>query len=235
MELESEGVLVTGAGSGIGLEVVRALLCEHRCTVWALARNGDQRLAKESTSHPGRLRVLDHDLNDPDSIHSITESIGSNRLIGLVHNAAMLSKQDFGTYSREGLAQLFHLNSVVPLLLTQALASRLEGEPAGHVVHISSMGGFQDSTKFPGLAAYSSSKAALACLAQCLAEEFKHRGIRSNCLAIGAVDTAMLRAAFPGYKAPVTPESMGEFIARFTLNGHNLFNGKVLPVSASTP
>lgn len=235
MELESGGVLVTGAGSGIGLEIVRALLSEHRCTVWALARNGDQRLAKELTSHPDRLRVLDYDLNTTDSIQSIAETVGSNRLIGLVHNAALLGKQDFGAYTREGLEKLFRINAVVPLLLTQALASRLEGEPPGHVVHISSMGGFQDSMKFPGLAAYSSSKAALACLAQCLAEEFKDRGIRSNCLAIGAVDTVMLRAAFPGFKAPVTPESMGQFIAWFTLNGHNLFNGKVLPVSASTP
>lgn len=97
------------------------------------------------------------------------------------------------------------------------------------------MGGFQDSIKFQGLAAYSASKAALACMAQCLAEEFKDRGIRSNCLALGAADTDMLRAAFPGFKAPVSAETMGIYVARFALEGHKLFNGKVLPVSSSTP
>ena len=72
-------------------------------------------------------------------------------------------------------------------------------------------------------------------MAQCLAEEFKDRGIRSNCLALGAVDTDMLRAAFPGYEAPVTAQADGSYVAEFSLNGHKLFNGKVLPVAVSTP
>jgi NAD(P)-dependent dehydrogenase (short-subunit alcohol dehydrogenase family) len=97
------------------------------------------------------------------------------------------------------------------------------------------MGGFQDSAKFPGLVAYSASKAALACMAQCLAEEFRERGIRSNCLALGSVDTEMLRGAFPGYRAPVTAEAMGNHVADFALNGHRLYNGKVLPVAVTTP
>jgi NAD(P)-dependent dehydrogenase (short-subunit alcohol dehydrogenase family) len=119
--------------------------------------------------------------------------------------------------------------------MAQGLADRLDGAPPGHVVGIGSMGGFQDSVKFQGLLAYSASKSALACIAQCLAEEFKDRGIRSNCLAIGAVDTAMLRAAFPDYTAPVGPEAMGSYIARFAMEGHNHYNGKVLPVALSTP
>jgi sialate O-acetylesterase len=67
-------------------------------------------------------------------------------------------------------------------------------------------------------------------MAQCLAEEFKGRGIRSNCLALGAVDTEMLRSAFPGYKAPVTASAMGAYVAEFCLTGHKLFNGKVSPL-----
>ena len=76
--------------------------------------------------------------------------------------------------------------------------------PAGsHIVNISSMGGFQGSAKFNGLSYYSASKAAIACLSECLAEEFKDSGVSVNCLALGAVQTEMLREAFPGYKAPV--------------------------------
>src|SRR5690606_37581299 len=112
----------------------------------------------------------------------------------------------------------------------QALAPQLKGDPPGHVVHIGSMGGFQDSVKFPSLAAYSASKAALACLAQCLAEEFKDQGVRSNCLAIGAAGTEMLRTAFPDYDAPVSAAAMGAYVARFAVEGHHWFNGKVLPV-----
>ena len=41
--------------------------------------------------------------------------------------------------------------------------------PGGHILNISSMGGFQGSLKFKGLSYYSASKAALACLTECLA------------------------------------------------------------------
>jgi NAD(P)-dependent dehydrogenase (short-subunit alcohol dehydrogenase family) len=140
-----------------------------------------------------------------------------------------------GEHDRKELERLYAVNVLAPLELSQGLVEVLRGDPPAHIVHIGSMGGFQDSAKFPGLVAYSSSKAALACVAQCLAEEFKDIGIRSNCLALGAVDTDMLRAAFPGYQAPVSAQAMGSYVADFALNGHNLFNGKVLPVGVTTP
>ena len=48
-------------------------------------------------------------------------------------------------------------------------------------------------------------------------------------------EEAMLSEAFPGYKAPVEPEQMGSFIKWFIPEGGMIFNGKVLPVSLSTP
>jgi NAD(P)-dependent dehydrogenase (short-subunit alcohol dehydrogenase family) len=97
------------------------------------------------------------------------------------------------------------------------------------------MGGFQGSSKFPGLSAYSASKAALASLTECMAEELKSDGIHVNCLALGAVDTEMLRQAFPGYQAPVSSEDMARFIGEFSINQRTFFNGKIIPVSSSTP
>jgi NAD(P)-dependent dehydrogenase (short-subunit alcohol dehydrogenase family) len=138
-------------------------------------------------------------------------------------------------HQRADLERVFLTNAIAPLELSQALAANLAGDPPGHIVHIGSMGGFQDSAKFPGLVAYSASKAALACTAQCLAEEFKDRGIRSNCVALGSVDTEMLRAAFPGFRAGTTADAIGAYVAEFSLHGHNLFNGKVLPVATTTP
>ena len=97
------------------------------------------------------------------------------------------------------------------------------------------MGGFQGSSKFPGLSAYSASKAALANLTECLAEELKEKNICANCLALGAVQTEMLETAFPGYVAPVKSREMASFIAYFATRGHQFYNGKILPVSVSTP
>ena len=97
------------------------------------------------------------------------------------------------------------------------------------------MGGVQGSVKYSGMAYYSASKAALATLTECLAEEYKERGIFFNCLAFGAVQTEMLTEAFPGYKAPITATEAAHFVVDFALTGHRYFNGKILPVSVTTP
>ena len=93
--------------------------------------------------------------------------------------------------------------------------------PSGsHIVNISSMGGFQGSSKYRGLSVYSASKAALSCLSECLAGELNESGISVNCLALGSVQTEMFENAFPGFKAPVGPKEMAEFISYFAVNGN---------------
>ena len=68
-----------------------------------------------------------------------------------------------------------------------------------------------------------------------MAEELKDQHIKANALAIGAVQTEMLSKAFPGYKAPLHPGEMADFIIDFALKGHRFINGKIIPVSLSTP
>ncbi len=230
----SEIVVVTGASRGIGSATVEALVREHGKKVVAISRDhrGLHRLIE---MHPGEVEALQMDISTEDAPIRIKEHVAGRRVRALVHNAGLLHSKPMGEHAARDLQHLFNVNVVAPLLITQALLDVLDGDPAGHIVHIGSMGGFQDSVKFPGLVAYSASKAALACQAQCLAEEFSSRSIRSNCLALGSVDTEMLRAAFPGYKAAMAAVEMGSFIARFALEGHHLFNGKVLPVATSTP
>ena len=104
-----------------------------------------------------------------------------------------------------------------------------------HVVTVSSMGGVQGSSKFPGLAAYSSSKGAVITLSELLAEEYKDKGIAFNVLALGAVQTEMLEEAFPGYEVPLSAAEMASYIANFSLTGNKFYNGKVLQVAATTP
>jgi NAD(P)-dependent dehydrogenase (short-subunit alcohol dehydrogenase family) len=105
----------------------------------------------------------------------------------------------------------------------------------GQVLNISSIGGVDGSSKYPGLAAYSSSKGAVNILTELLAEEYKATGPAFNALALGAVQTEMLAQAFPGFKAPVSADEMASYILKFALEGQQFFNGKILPVSSSTP
>lgn len=228
-------IIITGASRGIGRETVNALVREHGAHVLAIARDRTALDQLQSQHDSTSVSTLVLDLLQPDAPARVQHAVGDRRVHGFVHNAGLLLKKPLGAYAAEDLHRVFAVNVFAPLLLTQALMQQLAGNPPGHVLHIASMGGFQDSAKFPGLAAYSASKAALACLAQCIAEEGKGLGVRSNCLAIGSVATEMLAAAFPGYTAPTTSEEMGRFVARFVIEGHKLFNGKVLPVATTTP
>jgi len=97
------------------------------------------------------------------------------------------------------------------------------------------MGGVDGSAKFPGLAAYSSSKGALNILTELLAEEYKEKGPSFNALALGAVQTEMLEEAFPGMKAPLSAKEIAIYILQFALTGQKYYNGKILPISSSTP
>ncbi len=149
----------------------------------------------------------------------------------LINNTGHLVNQAFEKISPGDALDMFNTNVMMPGFLMQALLLFLSGTKHGsHVVNIGSMAGVQGSSKFPGLSYYSSSKAAITVLSECLAKELKGAWIRFNCLALGAVQTEMLAEAFPGLNA-----SMGEFIAEFALAGHRYFNGKVFPVSNTTP
>jgi NAD(P)-dependent dehydrogenase (short-subunit alcohol dehydrogenase family) len=129
----------------------------------------------------------------------------------------------------------YRTNVFAPYLLIQAVLPLLKNSNNPHIINISSVGGIQGSVKFAGLSAYSSSKGALTILTECLAEELKEINIKVNCLALGAVNTEMLAQAFPGYKAPLSAAEMGNYITWFAENGHQYFNGKIIPVALSTP
>lgn len=235
--MEMRSVVVTGASRGIGRAVAMELAAVHGCRVHAVARDPKalDALRLDAQAQGGVVVPVPLDLAAADAAARLSERVGEGRLHALVNVAGLLVKRTFGTWTAEDGKALFHLNTVVPLLLAQVLADRLSGDPVGHILNIGSMGGFQGSAKFPGLALYSASKGGLVTVTECLAEELKERSISCNCLSIGAVDTDMLREAFPGYQAPIGAEAMGAYIARFSLEGHNYFNGKVLPVALSTP
>ena len=151
----------------------------------------------------------------------------------LINIAGLLITGDFVDVASDDGRLMMETNFFGPASLIRELRPFM---PAGaHIVNISSMGGFQGSTKYRGLAYYSASKAALNCLTECLAVEFKDYGINVNCLALGAVQTEMFSQAFPGYEAPVEPVQMAEFICGFAVTGHKYFNGRILPVALGNP
>ena len=189
-------------------------------------RDNFQALNNVSTHH------LDLEFFDEKKISDVIANIGPIDI--LINNAGYLVKNSFNKLSHEDFLKSYQINVIGIMQCVQAAIPKMN--PNGsHIVNISSMGGFQGSVKFPGLSAYSTSKAALCSFTELFAEEYKDSGIKMNCLCLGAVQTEMLEEAFPGFKAPHSPEEMASFIYTFALTQGDFMNGKIIPVSQSTP
>jgi 3-oxoacyl-[acyl-carrier protein] reductase len=226
----SKRIVITGTSRGIGLEL--AQLCSNvGHEVIALSRKVDAIQDLENNS----ILSISTDLSVQSSIDAAVKIILDkwDRIDIVINNAGMLVNKPFEQLTPADFQQCYAVNVFGVAALTQALLPVMNKD--SHVVAISSMGGIQGSAKFPGLAAYSSAKAAVITLFELLAEEYKENGPSFNTLALGAVQTEMLEEAFPGYQAPLTAPEMAAYIMEFALTGNKFYNGKTLEVSASTP
>jgi short-subunit dehydrogenase len=231
-------VIVTGASRGIGFELVKQY-AEAGHEVIAISRNTDklERLKEECLGlNPQALvHTISFDLAEGDFNSQLMPSINKyfQQVDVLVNNAGALVAKPFVEINAEELQRIYSVNVLSVFKLTQILMPKFSD--SAHILNVSSVGGVQGSVKFAGLTAYSSSKAALIGLTECLAEEYKETNLSFNCLALGAVQTEMLEEAFPGYQALTTAKDMAAYIVDFSLNGHKFYKGKILSVSKSTP
>lgn len=228
----NKNIVVIGSSRGIGLEVAHQFSADENNTVWALSRfsNNETIFDNETTIHARKIDLASSQIAE--EMKDILEEIGTVDI--LINNAGYLVNKPFSELTYQDILTSYQTNIIGVMLLTQEVV-KYASKSGLHIVNISSMGGFQGTVKFPGLAAYSSSKAALVNFTELFAEEYKETAIKMNCLCLGAVQTEMLEQAFPGYVAPTTPREMANYIVDFAQTGMKFFNGKILPVSISTP
>ena len=226
----TKNIIITGTSRGIGYELVKLY-----------ANGGHQVLALSRNSKPvadlglSNVTTFSFDLNDADSYTKVQDFVTTSwkHVDILINNAGALLNKPFAETTITDFKHVYKTNVFGVAEMTRIVVPFMKSN--SHVVTISSMGGVQGSMKFPGLAAYSSSKGAVITLTELLAEEYKEQGIAFNVLALGAVQTEMLEEAFPGYEAPTTALEMANYIFEFALKGSQFYNGKMLQVSNSTP
>jgi 3-oxoacyl-[acyl-carrier protein] reductase len=223
-------VIITGTSRGIGFELVK-LFAEESHDVLALSRN----TKPISNLNLNNVTTFSFDLCNPEDYKKAEAFISSewNQVDILINNAGILLNKPFSETTTKDFETVYKTNVFGVSEMTRIVLPFMKKD--SHVVTISSMGGVQGSMKFPGLAAYSSSKGAVITLTELLAEEYKDTGPSFNVLALGAVQTEMLREAFPDYQAPTTALEIAQYILDFALTGNQFYNGKVLQVSNSTP
>jgi short-subunit dehydrogenase len=233
-------IVITGASNGIGYYTALAASQKPEARILAISRSEGKllQLQQEATKiNPlADLQILPFDISDfkEEILKAELKKIRFDSVDMLINNAGSLINKPFEALTDDDWLNMYRVNVFGPAKMIKALLPLMGKTIKTHIVNISSYGGFQGSTKFPGLSGYSSGKAALANLTECLAEEFKNKNISVNCLALGAVQTEMFNKAFPGFTASSSPQQMAKFIVDFAFDGHNYFNGKILPVTLSS-
>jgi 3-oxoacyl-[acyl-carrier protein] reductase len=227
-------IIINGGSRGIGRET--ALFLARDINNHLIVAGRDIRALNAAFSSFPNIYPLRADLSVPEEIREtfgekITKHFTSVDV--LINMAGSLVSREFLMMDDSEARIMMETNFFGPAAAIKIVHKLM---PRGsHILNISSMGGFQGSAKFKGLSYYSASKAAIACLSECLSEEFRDSGISVNCLALGAVQTEMLGEAFPGYEAPLTASEIAPFIAYFALNGHKFMNGRIIPVALGNP
>ena len=232
IKFKLKNIIITGTSRGIGYALVKYFAGKNH-SVLAISR--DTKTLEVLQEEHSNLSVLRIDITKEKGIEGVMNFVANNweKVDILIHNAGKLIHKPFFKTTHEDFLAVYKVNVFAVAELTKAMLPYLN--KGSHIVAISSMGGIQGSIKFAGLSAYSSSKGAVITLMELLAEEYKDSGISFNVLALGAVQTEMLSEAFPDYKASIKASEMAKYIADFSLTGNEVYNGKVLQVSNSTP
>ncbi len=184
-------VLVTGASSGLGLEIA-VYLARHGYGVYATMRNLDRRgeLDAAAARHKVQLNVLQLDITDNGSIREAVATIASRsrELYGLVNNAGSILRGYFEDVSEQEVRDIFDSNLFGTMAVTRAVLPMMRASRRGRIIIMSSTAGRLGS---PGSSAYCSSKFALEGFAECLLQEMALFDVQVSLIEPGFVRTEL--------------------------------------------
>jgi predicted outer membrane repeat protein len=185
-DLSGKTILITGASSGIGRQTAQQIARHGGKLVLTgrdASRLNDTFEGLEGDTH----MMIGADLTIDVEMENLVSSLPA--LDGIAHCAGIVGPTPVKFIRRENVEKLMKINFEVPVLLTAKILSAKKLMNQGSVVFMSSI-----ATSFPyfGGALYSSAKAALEAYSRTLALELVGKGIRSNCLSPGLVNTPIL-------------------------------------------
>ena len=185
---EGKAALVTGGGGGIGSAIVMRL-AEEGAAVGVLDRRGDAAadVAARVEAAGGRALALVAEITDPDSVAAalaqMTDAIGAPDV--LVNNAAWAAKGDLESTALADWQAELQIDLDGQFVCAKAVLPGMVARGAGAIVNIGSVNGLMAL----GNPAYSAAKAGLLSLTQSLALEYGPRGVRTNMVSPGTVET----------------------------------------------
>jgi 3-oxoacyl-[acyl-carrier protein] reductase len=185
-----KNILVTGVSKGLGLEISKTLL-ENNYTVYGISRNETEEITMLKNLYPKNFIFQDLDLSDTENISEKMKKIIPKGIVihGFVNNAAIAYDDIISNLNLKKLKQMYDVNVFSPLLITKfVIRNMILNKIKGSIVHISSI---SVHTGYKGLSMYASTKGALEAFSKNTAREWGSKGIRSNCVVSGFMDTSM--------------------------------------------
>jgi len=196
-------IIVTGDSRGVGREIVQQILSETDFGVIGISRSSTEAADELLEKHPDRFRALSYDLTDVDGIKQLymdkIRKIGP--IHGLVNNSAMAYDDIVSNLNVQQLQQMFQVNVFSAMHLSKyAIRDMLLHKTQGSIVHISSISAH---TGYKGLSMYAASKGAIEAFSKNTAREWGSKGIRSNCVVPGFMETSMSSTLTDDQKARI--------------------------------
>lgn len=202
-------IIVTGDSKGVGREIVQQILQETDYGVIGISRSSEESNIDLLEQYDDRYRIIPFDLSDVEGVRTLylreIKQIGP--IYGLVNNAALAYDDIVSNLNVSELSNMFQVNVFSAMHLTKyAIRDMLLNKVQGSIVHISSISAH---TGYKGLSMYAASKGALEAFSKNIAREWGVRGIRSNCVVPGFMETSMSES--------LTDEQKGRIYRRTSL------------------
>jgi NAD(P)-dependent dehydrogenase (short-subunit alcohol dehydrogenase family) len=208
--------IVTGAGRGIGAAVAEELAARGDRVVLAartlpeLVGTASRISATGGVALPVRCDVTREDEVDK-LFREARDRFGPVEV--LVNNAGAVDPSPVASMSLEAWRATLDANLTSAFLCSRAALADMVAAKRGCIVNVSSVAGVSHIDKYPGFAAYASSKAAVIALTETLAAEVEEQGIRVLCVSPGSVETKMFAKVAPGVKAAMVPTEIARIVA----------------------
>lgn len=189
LDLHGAVAVISGASSGIGLEIARLLCLKYGCRVVGLARN-EEKLNVAAEAIGENFIPVTCDVTSESDRARLLAFLGNNGIKPdiLINNAGILPP--FKAYSPEAQGELIRVTNVNYLAQTEMCALFLPlllSSERGAIVNIASSAAL---SPLPGTAAYSASKSALLAFTEALALEYKG-AITVCCVCPGMTATSL--------------------------------------------
>jgi NAD(P)-dependent dehydrogenase (short-subunit alcohol dehydrogenase family) len=211
INMKGKGVLVTGAGTGIGREIALEF---SRCganVVFHYSHSGEGAISAvtETQSRGGRASCIQADLSGIVETEKLAEDAAAflGRVDVLVNNAGITFNRPFLEITHEQYQKLYDVNVRAGFILAQKLAPAMIARGGGSICNLTSVHGLQGAAEH---AVYAGTKGAIIAGTRALSMELAHRGVRVNAIAPGWIDVENHAKAATNYDPEAAKQAAAE-------------------------